>query len=403
MLRFSYTARTREGTTLRGSIDAADRAAAETALEERGYLSVQLRAAPQFLVRLEDVMRQFRRPRTKDVVVFLRQFSVMVGAKLPMVTALRSLVHQTKSAPLRAILFDIVRDVESGRRLSDALATHPRTFGSFAIYLVRAGETSGRIEEVLSYLADQSEHDEELRSRVRGAMIYPAFILGGLGTVSFIMMTFVVPKLTGVLQEAGVQLPWTTRALIAVSGFFGSWWWLILIGIVAAAIAFRVALRYPVPRKFWDSLTLRTPIFGVITREVATVRFARSFEMLLRGGVDVIPALEVVSGVLGNAAYQALIAQTIREVRDGNAITTVLRTSSLMPSMATQLLTVGEETGQLSEVLGRISQHFERIVDQRVRNLVTVIEPFVMILLGLAVGVMVSAILLPMYNLASGG
>lgn len=387
----------------RGTLEATDRADAEAVLGDRGYVSVQLRATSQSLMRLERIVRQFQHPRTKDVVVFLRQFSVMVGAKLPIVTALRSLVHQTKSTPLRAVLLDLVRDVESGRRLSDALGAHPHTFGSFAVYLVRAGETSGRIEEVLSYLADQSEHDAELRSRVHGAMIYPAFIMGGLGLVAFIMMTFVVPKLTGVLQEAGVQLPWTTRALIAVSGFFSAWWWLMLLAGLAGVIAFRVALRKPAFRKFWDFLKLKVPIFGSITREVATVRFSRSFEMLLRGGVDVIPALEVIGGILDNAAYQALIGQTIREVRDGNAITTVLRTSSLMPSMATQLLTVGEETGQLSEVLGRISQHFERIVDQRVRNLVTVIEPFVMILLGLAVGVMVSAILLPMYNLASGG
>lgn len=400
-MRFRYHARTKAGKSVKGVVDATSRADAEAALEKRGYLAASIREEAAFLAKLQDFLVQIQRPRTRDVVVFLRQFSVMVAAKMPIVQALRSLVYQTVNPSLRAVILDVVKDVESGRKLSDAFSHHPRVFSNFAVHIVRAGETSGRLEDVLNYLADQAERDADLQSKVRGAMIYPAFILGGLTIVSFIMMTFVVPRLTGVLQETGAELPVMTKALIAVSGFLSAWWWVILILIVLAFVVFRFMLRTPAIAAGWDNVKLRMPIFGPIAKEVAVVRFAQSFDMLLRGGVDIVPSLEVVGDVLGNAAYRRLIDETIREVKDGNSITTVFKDSSLIPSMVTQLLAVGEETGQLTEVLEKLSAHHQRLVEQRVRNLVTTIEPLVMIILGVAVGVMVAAIIMPMYNLTS--
>ncbi|MDO8621922.1 MAG: type II secretion system F family protein [bacterium] len=400
-MRFRYRATTKLGKTVRGVVEATTSADAEDALQKRGYRTAVVRAEPAFLAKIEDFLIQIQRPRTRDIVVFLRQFSVMVAARMPIVQAIRSLVHQTVSPNLRQVILDIVKDVESGGKLSDAFGVHPRIFSQFAVHMVRAGETSGRLEEVLSYLADQAERDEELHSKVRGAMVYPAFILGGLTIVSFIMMTFVVPRLTNVLQETGAELPLMTRGLIAVSGFMSSWWWAILIVVVGGVIGLRLSLQTPSVRARWDYLKLRMPVFGSIGREVAVVRFTRSFEMLLRGGVDIVPGLEVVADVIGNAAYRELIHETIREVRDGNSITTLFKDSPLVPPMLTQLLGVGEETGQLEEVLGKLASHHERLVEQQVRNLVTIIEPLVMIILGVAVGVMVAAIIMPMYNLTS--
>jgi type II secretory pathway component PulF len=329
------------------------------------------------------------------------EFAVMVAAKLPVVAALRSLVTQTEHPNLRAVILDIVKDVESGRKLSDAFGAHPRVFNAFAVHIVEAGETSGHLEEVLGYLADQSERDAELASRTRGAMIYPAFILCALAIIAFIMMTFVVPRLTAVLKETGAELPWMTKALIAVSSIMASWWWLFAIVIAAAIGTFVMMLRTPRVREWWDALKLRLPVIGPLGREIAAVRFARSFEMLLRGGVDIPDGLAVVAGVLGNMAYRRLIDETIREVKDGNSITTVFADSPLVPRMMTQLLAAGESSGRLEEVLTKLAAHHERLVEQRVRNLVTVIEPLVMIILGVAVGVMVAAVIMPMYNLTS--
>lgn len=398
-MRFSYSARAKQGTRTRGSVEAASHVEAEEVLAERGYLAVRVR--PSQFQALTAFLAHFQKPKAKDVVVFLRQFAVMVDAEVPIVHALRSLVRSTVQPALRAVIIDLAKDVESGRKLSDALGAHPRTFGAFAVHMVRAGETSGRLSEVVTYLADQAERDDELRARVRGAMVYPAFILGGIGIVAIIMMVFVIPRLTSVLQESGATLPVTTRVLIATSSFLASWWWVLAIVIAAGVVVVRIMLRRPEPRAVWDAALLRVPIFGRITREVAVVRLTRSFEMLLRGGVDVVPALEVVQGVIGNAVYERIIAETIREVRDGNSVTTVLAMSRHIPPMVPQLIAVGEETGRLQQVLAKLADYYAREVDQHVRNLVTVIEPLVMIVMGVAVGVMVSAVIMPMYNLAS--
>ncbi|MDO8599175.1 MAG: type II secretion system F family protein [bacterium] len=400
-MRFRYTARTKAGTTTRGSIDALVRGEAEELLGKRGYRSVTMREESAFFAKLQDFIIQLQRPRMRDIVAFLRQFAVMVSAHIPIVQALRLLVSQIPSPSLRVVILDIVKDVESGRKLSDAFGMHPRSFSVFAVHMIRAGETSGHLEEVLGYLADQSERDAELASRTRGAMIYPAFIMGGLVVISFIMMTFVVPRLTAVLMETGAELPWMTRALIAVSAFMAAWWWLLLILLAIAIGSFVMMLRTPRTREWWDELKLRVPIFGPLGREIAAVRFARSFEMLLRGGVDIVDGLDVVGGVLGNAAYRRLIDATIREVKDGNSITTVFEDSPLVPRMMTQLLAAGESSGQLEQVLEKLAAHHERLVEQHVRNLVTVIEPLVMIIMGVAVGIMVAAIIMPMYNLTS--
>ncbi|MFH1098794.1 MAG: type II secretion system F family protein [Candidatus Uhrbacteria bacterium] len=399
-MRFSYIARTEDGQRVRGVIDAADSSEAIATLQKRQLFAVELsgRGVADLSAALSAL---FRRPRSSDIVVFLRQCSVMVNAKVTLVRALRSLVYQTTNSTLRSIVVDLVREVESGRRFSEALGAHPRVFSAFAIQMIRAGETSGKLDEVLNYLADQAERDQELKSRTRGAMVYPAFILGGIGVVAFIMMTFVVPRLTGVLQETGATLPITTRLLIAVSSFLAVWWWAIALAVVIAFVAFRISLRSPSVRVAWDRLKLRLPIAGSIGQSIAVVRFTRSFGLLLRGDVDVVPALEVVRDVVGNMAYAQLLDDTIREVRDGSTIASVLARSPIIPSMVAQLIAVGEETGRVEEVLDKLAKFYDREVEQSIRNLITIIEPLVMIILGVAVGIMVAAVIMPMYNLAS--
>lgn len=399
-LRFSYTARTREGQVVRGALDAPDQRVAEEVLRDRGLIVVALREQGMGGQALA-FLRELQRPKPRDIVVFLRQFAVMVAAQVPLVRALRSIARSTPHPGLRAVIFDLVRDVESGRRLSDALASHPRTFTPFAVNLVRAGETSSELDAVITYLADQLEREEELRGKVRSAMVYPAFILVGLTAVAVVMMVFVIPRLTTVLTESGATLPLATRALIATSAFLAAWWWLLAIGIVAAVIGIRWGLRNPALRTPWDRAKLSIPAFGSLFRAIAMVRFARAFDMLLRGGVDLVPALRIVRDVIGNAAYGALLDATVREVEDGNTIASVFVRSPIVPPMATQLLAVGEETGQLQEVLRKLAEFYAREVDARVRNLVTVIEPLIMIVMGLAVGVMVAAVIMPMYNLTS--
>lgn len=398
MPTFKYRVGAPDGSIQAGFVQASNHDTAAEALTERGYDILLLEEqrggggnGKGILNRISD----------KDLVVVSRTLSVMVSASVPVVDAVRNIGRQIENPRLRSILADIANEIEGGSRFSDALDTHSEVFGDFYINMVRSGETSGQLTEVLEYLADQLEKDYDLNAKIRGAMIYPAFIMSGLLVVAFIMMTFVVPKLTQILKEANVPLPITTKMLIFVSGIFANYWWLILIAIAAAILGIRAWVKTPAGRYTWDSLKMRIPIFGGLFQRIYVVRFARSLSTLSKGGVDLVTALEIVSGVMANARWKQLVYDTIREVNDGNSIVTVMQREKFVPVMMVQMLGVGEETGKIQEVLGRLSSFFSREIDNLVANMVSLIEPAVMVLLGIGVGVMVSAILLPLYSLSS--
>jgi type IV pilus assembly protein PilC len=400
MATFKYRVRTSDGRMQAGVVDAPNQQEASEALSERGFEIALLEPYAQRGI-TPSSLPFLNRITPKDVVVVSRTLSVMVSASVPLVDSLKNIARQTTNPNLRAVISDVATEVESGSRLSDALERHPKVFSGFFLNMIRSGETSGQLEQVLEYLADQQEKDYDLTSKIRGAFIYPAFIIGALVVVGFIMMTFVVPKLTGILEEANVPLPVTTRALIAVSSFFTNYWVFMIIGMVLAIIGIRVGIQTPGGRYTWDMMKLRLPIFGKLFQRIYVVRFCRSLTTLLHGGVDQVSALEIVSGVVGNQVWRRMVFDTIKEINEGNSITTVFQQSKLVPSMMNQMLAVGEETGKLQEVLTRVSSFFAREVDNLVANMVTLIEPLVIILLGAGVGVLVSAILLPLYNMSS--
>ncbi|MDP1709391.1 MAG: type II secretion system F family protein, partial [Candidatus Komeilibacteria bacterium] len=292
--------------------------------------------------------------------------------------------------------------VDGGARLSDAFGRYPDVFSHFYVSMVRSGETAGKLDEVLNYLADQQEKDFDLMNKTRGAMIYPAFILSGLIVVGIVMMVFVVPKLTGILQETGGELPITTRLLIGISGFMTTYWWLGVMLFIGGVIGLYYYRKSEAGHKQIDFIILKMPIFGpIIFQKLFLVRFTRSLSTLLSGGVSLPEALKITSEVVGNDVYKEVIVQTIKEVEDGNSIATVFLTSSVVPNMVAQMLAVGEQTGRIDTVLVRLSDFYTREVDNAVANLVTLIEPLILMLMGVAVGVMVAAILLPLYNLAT--
>lgn len=399
MPSFKYRVRTMEGQIQAGLVDAPTQTDAVDALAERGYEVLILE--PITAGHTKQGFSFFNRVKAKDIVVISRTLSVMISASVPLVDALKNIAAQTQNPTLREIMREVASEVETGARLSDAFERHPKVFGGFFINMIRSGETSGQLESVLDYLADQQEKDYDLTGRIKGAFIYPGFILFALFAVGFAMMTFVVPSLTKILEEAGSELPWTTKLLIAVSGVFAKYWVLILVGIGVLIVMFQVFIRTPYGRFQWDRLKLNVPIFGKLFQNMYVVRFSRSLATLIQGGVDQVTALEIVAGIVGNQVWKKMVFDTIKEVNEGNSITTAFVRNKKVPSMMIQMLTVGEDTGKLQEVLNRVADFFRRELDNTVRNLVTLIEPIVMILLGLAVGVMVSAIMVPLYNMSS--
>jgi type IV pilus assembly protein PilC len=404
MPSFKYRARSPDGRIQAGLIDAEDQEQAQLAIDERGWELLMLEPHKNVMISSGGAINLpfLNRITTKDIVVSIRSLSVMVSAAVPLPEALRNIARQSSNPRMQLVITNIASEVEGGARLSDAFETHSEVFSQFFINMVRSGETSGQLADVLEYLADQQEKDFDLMSKFKGAMIYPAFIVGAMFIVGFVMMTFVVPKLVQVLQEAQVELPITTRMLIATSNFFVAYWYLIIIGLIIAAVGLRFYIKTPIGRYRFDWALMHMPIFGKLFQEIYVVRFTRSLATLIKGGVDLVEALQIVAQVVGNEVWKQTVFETIQEVNDGNSIVTAFQRYKFVPTMMTQMLSVGEGTGRTQDILNRVAAFYTREIDNMIGNLTKLIEPLVLIILGIGVGIMVSAILLPMYSLSSG-
>lgn len=396
---FAYEAKDAAGDTLQGVVDAPSEQVAGEVLQERGL----------FVLSLTERRRQggieinipfFNRVKSRDVAIFARQLSVMISATVPIVQALRILVRQTESTTLKVIVSEVADDVDGGAKFSSALNRYPQVFGNFFISMIKSGETTGRLDETLNFLADQQEKDYDLQQKIRGALIYPAFILSGIVVVGTIMMIFVVPKLTAIIVESGIKLPLSTRILIASSHFFQKDWWLMALIAIVLIAAFRLFARSEAGRLAIDRMQLRLPIVGTLARKIYITRLARSLSTLLQSGVPLTRALEVTADIVGNTVYRMLVESAIKEVEDGNPLSTTFAQSSAVPAMLSQMMNVGEQTGKLDLILGKLADFFTREVENSVANLVTLIEPLVLVILGVGVGLLVSAVLLPIYDLS---
>src|SRR3989339_118308 len=353
MPRSKYKAKSRQGQSFQGVVEAEDENEASQVLDERGLEVVYLEYAGESEKEKSKTLNLpfLNQVKRKDVVIFSRQLSVMISANVSVVQSLRILIEQTSNPKLKKIVTDIADNVESGVKLSDALDRHSDVFSHFFVSMVQSGETSGKLDEVLLYLADQQEKDYDLVSKIRGAMIYPVFIIGGLLVVGTLMMIFVIPQLTSVLTETGVELPTSTKILIGTSNFFSEFWWLLFGVAVASVVGIRVLIKTPKGRFYWDTLTLRIPVFGKLFQKIILVRFARSLHTLTTGGVALTKSLEITADVVGNAVYRQIILQTVAEVEDGNSIATVFLRSKHVPVMVSQMLNLGEKTGRIDDIL----------------------------------------------------
>jgi len=399
MAIYSYKATNKSRQIVEGTVKAPTEIIAAEVLADNG-LSMLVIKEIGGINRLEQFVNVLNRVSAKDLVVFSRQLSVMISANMPIVQALRGLLKQIHNPKLKKIVTEIADEVDGGAKLSQALGHYPKEFDGFFVNIIRSGETSGKLDEVLNYLADQKEKDYDLMSKIKGAMTYPIFVLSGMVVVGTMMMIFVVPQLTGIFEGAKTQLPFSTRLLIATSHIFQNYWWAIFGGLILVIVGFRVILRTRVGRGEWDRVKLRIPVFGKLFQRIYIVRFSRSLHTLLVGGVNLTPALRITADVVGNTLYKDIILQTVKEVENGNPITSVMSKNSAFPPMISQMLSVGERTGRLDEVLERMSSFYARETQNLVDNLVTLIEPMIMIMMGVAVGLMVAAVILPMYDLA---
>ena len=402
MITFKYQARTPDNRIQSGIVEADNKQEAILALEDRQYEVLKLDPYTGVEKATRSLLTFLNQVKTKELVGAIRMISVMISASMSIVDATKNIAMQTKNPYFKYIMLDIANEVDGGARFSDALAKYPKVFSAFFINMVRSGETTGQLAEVLNYLADQQEHDFDLMQKLKGAFTYPIIIMVGMFITGLVMMIFVVPKLTQVLVETGQKLPWTTKALIATSDFIVGYWWILLIGGVAFSVWFYYWVRTEFGRYHWDLLKMKIPVIGKLLREIYLVRFCQSMATLMNGGLTLVQGLEIAATVLDNAAWENVIKATISSVSDGEALTSIMRRQKFIPQMAVQMISVGEESGKLKDILKRIADFYARDVNNMSANMLTLIEPIVMIVLGLGVGVMVAAIMLPLYNMSSG-
>lgn len=397
-MEFAYQARDNEGMLRTGTVEASSETEAYDALQGHGL--VVIKVFPKTKISALEHMVLFDRVSMKELVLFSRQLSTLINAKVPIVQSLNILKLQVSSHKLKAILDEVAEKVESGDSLSSSLALYPKVFSELYVNLVRSGELSGTLDEALAYLANQLEKDYDLRSKIIGALTYPAFIVFALFTVGFLMFIYVLPPLVSILTEAAVELPITTKILIAVTNIFQNYWWILLLVVVGGGLGLRYYSSTVGGRYVIDYLKLKIPIFGKLFRNIYMTRFARNLSTLIVGGIPIIKALDSVADIIGNKIFRDIILDASQQVKNGKTIASVLSQHPEFPPIAGQMTQIGEQTGKLQEILDKLANFYEKETEAMLRVLTTLIEPIIMILLGFAVAIMVAGILLPIYNLA---
>lgn len=399
MAIYSYKARTRNNKLKKGTVIAFDDNSAIRVLNRQGLNVFFLKETGGDL---EFKINAFLNPiKTKHLIVFSRQFAIMTMSNVPIVEALSVIVEQTTNIKFKAIISQVAYDVDNGSFLSDALKKHPKVFSDFYCNVIKAGETSGKLDSILEYLSNEVEKDYDLTKKLKNALIYPAFIIGGLTIVGFIFVFFVLPELTKILEETGATLPLATRIVISISNFLQEYFLYIGVVLLLLIIALRYYVKTPNGRRVRDLFYVKAPILGKIFQQIYLVRLCRSLGTLLRGGVPVNKSLEIVGGIVRNAVYRDILVETADNINEGGSIVSVMEKSKYVPKMIPGMMSVGERSGRLDEVLEDIAKFYDKEVSSKLSNLSAIIEPLIMVLMGLGVGIMVAAVILPMYNVAS--
>ncbi|TSA57613.1 type II secretion system F family protein [bacterium] len=396
-MEFNYQARTTLGEVRTGTVDAANEQVAIEALNRRNFTIISIEPAGKGMSFEISFLNRVKR---KDLVVFSRQLATLVEAKVPLVEALNTLSAQTTNKYFKDIIYEVANDVNGGTAFSLALAKYPKGFSEFYISMIESGEISGNLQNTLTYLADYLENNYDLMRKIKGAMMYPAFIVFTLLVVGTLMLVFVIPQLTSMLIESGQELPVATKMLVAVSDLMIAFWWLIIPGIFGSVIGIYLLVKRTKKGKVvWDSVIIRTPGIRGILMNIYITRFAENFSTLVSAGIPIVKALKITGNIVGNTEYKVLIYRVADKVGTGENISSVFAKSKLIPPIVNSILSIGEKTGKLDSVLKNISRFYKREVDAVVGNITKLIEPIMMIVMGIAVAILVAAILMPIYNM----
>jgi len=404
MSLYSYKAADHAGKVVKGTLNADDEKGVVGKIKQMGYVPIQVAPAGQKRKLLEtDVSKSLgvlvNRFTTKDVMLFTQDLSALLAAGLPVDRALATLIQVTEKERFKEVLKDVLRSVQSGSYLSDAIAKHPAAFSNFYVSMVRAGEAGGVLESVLDRLGLFLETSQELKDYIKSALVYPIFLVFVGGISIIILMTFVIPRFSVIFADLGQAIPLSTRILIGISQVLQTWWWLILLAIGAGVYCIFRYVQTPAGRRQLDDWKLRLPMVGDLVRKIEAARFARTLGTLSRSGVSMLLALNLVKDVIGNSLMVDALKRVYERVKEGDRLSKSLADSHIFPSLAVQMITVGEESGRLDEMLLRVAENYEKNIRNTVKRFISFLEPAMILGMGLVVGFIVISMLMAIFSM----
>lgn len=398
---YKYIATTLEGEKRSGAIEAANMEIAISSLQAKNLIIVSLIPAEKRKFLWSNI-KFFERASSRDIVILSRQLAILFQAEIPALSSFKLLANETENPFLARKLGEVVNDIQSGISISQAMAKHPEVFSRFYVSMVRSGEESGRLEETFSFLADYLERSYELASKAKNALIYPAFIILTLITVLILMLVFVIPRLTDILKEAGQEIPFYTKILIGFSDFFRNFGVFLLLALVLGIVFLWRYSRTEKGKLAISRFQLSVPFIGKLYKKFYLSRITDNLETSMSSGISAVRALEIAADVVGNRVYNQILLDSVKEIKGGRSISEALSKYEDVPPIVCQMMRIGEQSGKLNFILKTLGRFYKREVDNSVDAIVSMIEPAMIIIVGIVVGLFVVSVIGPIYNISAG-
>jgi len=403
MALFGYKVRSSQGNVLTGSMEAREQRMVVDRLRRQRFIILEIGEIRKNALKdvLDSVNFLKRRVRQKDLVLFSRQLSTLIGAGVPIVQGLTILLNQIDNPAFKTVITSVREDIESGTSITEALSRHPTVFSELYVNMVRSGELGGILDVILERLSGYLEAAATLRAKIKSAMVYPAVIAFVASAVTAFLVIVVVPAFVKIFEQAGAELPLPTRILLMFSSFLKHYIIFIIIGLIVFVVGLRQYYKTEAGSMRIDTMLLRVPIFGPLLRKVAVAKFTRTFGTLVKSGVPILQALETVAKTSGNRVIEKAVLAAKEAIREGERISQPLIESGVFPPMVTQMISVGEETGNLDAMLSKIAEFYEQEVDAAVSALTSMIEPVVIVFMGIVIGAIAISMYMPMFQLGA--
>jgi type IV pilus assembly protein PilC len=399
-MKFVFKAKNERGQVREGMVEATDLNAAAGILERNGLVPISITEEKKAFGVIKALEKMWEGVSQKELVMFFQQLSTLIEAHVPVVSALRTIEDQTSNRFFRIILKEMADDIEDGIQFSVAIEKHPDVFTTLTMSMIRSGETSGELQRSIDTIAKNIEKNYQLAAKIKGALYYPAFVIAVAIIMGFLVVTFILPKITLMIKELNVPVPWYTTFLVWLGDFMSVYWWAVLLIMVAGLGGMVYYARSSAGRREWEQIILKLPVIGNLSRSIYITRFSENFGALLEGGIPVVRALIITSQVVGNGVFEKIILKAADEVKTGGTISTVFLQSKEFPPIVAQMIRIGEETGSLATVLISVAKFYNQEVETTTKSLTTLIEPILIVALGIGVGILVIGVLMPIYNIA---